>query len=180
MAIQDWAPSFTLNELYEISDAVMPALRGYLESGDPEQHEVRFGSVSTLLEVVMKLHTAFGKHSGARPGHELPDWFPELEKQVQEFRERARQVAAQSAQAIGHFAWDRWKSEAIRRGVSEQHADLGRAVIRDGYQHGWECFGDESVGESMLIEVLDSPSKAAIRWQELLETEGGRRVVANA
>ncbi len=31
MAMPDWAPSFTLNELFEISDAVMPVLRGYLE-----------------------------------------------------------------------------------------------------------------------------------------------------
>lgn len=27
MAYTDWAPVFTLNELYEISDAILPALR---------------------------------------------------------------------------------------------------------------------------------------------------------
>ena len=89
MAMPDWAPSFTLNELYEISDAVMPVLRDYLEDGDPEQHELRYGSVSTLQEIVRKLNLSFSKHIGVTPGNELPPWFPELEQQVHQFRERA-------------------------------------------------------------------------------------------
>lgn len=79
MTMPDWTPSFTLNELYEISDAVMPVLRCYLEDGDPEQHEQRYRSVSTLLEIVRKLNISFGISSGMRRGNELPEWFPQLE-----------------------------------------------------------------------------------------------------
>jgi len=97
MAMPNWAPTYTLNELYEISDAVMPVLRCYLEDGDPEQHEHQYGGVSTLLEIVRKLNISFAKSSGVRRSNELPDWFPELEQQVCQFRERAMEMARQIA-----------------------------------------------------------------------------------
>jgi len=109
MAMPDWTPSFTLNELYEISDAVMPVLRCYLEDGDPEQHEYQYGSVSTLLEIVRKLNISFAKSSGVRRGNELPDWFPQLEQQVCQFRERAIEMVHQ-AQARESYDWDYWKN----------------------------------------------------------------------
>ena len=175
----DWAPSFTLNELYEISDAVMPVLRSYLEHGDPGQHELRYGSVSTLLEIVRKLNLSFAKHSGVTPGIELPDWFPELEQQVRQFRERALQMACHGA-IPESYAWDYWKTKALAAGVAGDLAELGRAVMREHYQHGWSSYDHEvSVrsGDEMLRLVISEPDKAAARWQWLLNTDGGRHAV---
>lgn len=179
MAVLDWAPSFTLNELYEISDAVMPVLRGYLEDGDPEQHELRYGSVSTLLEIVRKLNFSFAKNSGASRGNELPDWFPELERHVRQFQERAIEMAHQ-AQVKESYTWDCWKTKALAAGVDADLADLGRAVMREHYQHGWlSNDGEVSVrsGDEMLRLAISEPDKAAARWQWLLDTDGGKHAV---
>ena len=178
----DWAPSFTLNELYEIIDAVMPVLRGYLEHGDPEQHELRYGSVSTLLEIVRKLNLSFAISSGVSRGNELPDWFPELEQQVRQFRERALEMARHGA-TTESYAWDYWKTKALAAGVTVDLAELGRAVMREHYQHGWSSYGNEvSVrsGDEMLRLALSEPDKAAARWQWLLDTDGGKHVVLAA
>ena len=178
----DWAPSFTLNELYEISDAVMPVLRDYLEDGDPEQHELRYGSVSTLLEIVRKLNLSFSKHSGVTPGNELPPWFPDLEQQVHQFRERALEMARQGAMPEC-YAWDYWETKALVAGVSAEQAELGRAVMREHYQHGWSSYDDEvSVrsGDEMLRLALSEPARSAARWQWLLDTDGGKHVAQAA
>jgi len=178
----DWAPSFTLNELYEISDAVMPVLRGYLEDGDPEQHELRYGSVSTLLEIVRKLNLSFAKSSGVSRGNELPDWFPDLEQQVRQFRARAIEMAHQ-AQMKESYAWDYWKTKALASGVAVDLAELGRAVMREHYQHGWSSYDDEvsiRSGDEMLRLALSEPYRAAARWQWLLDNDGGKHVVQAA
>ena len=182
MAIPNWAPSFTLNELYEISDAVMPVLRSYLEDGDPEQHELQYGSVTTLLEIVRKLNISFAKNSGVSQGNELPDWFPELEQHVRQFRERAI-VQSHQAQVPESYIWDCWKTKALAAGVDADLADLGRAVMREHYQHGWSSYGNEvSVrsGDEMLRLALGEPGKAAARWQRLLDTDGEKHVVQAA
>lgn len=182
MAILDWAPSFTLNELYEISDAVMPVLRGYLEDGDPEQHELQYGSVTTLLEIVRKVNISFAKTSGLSLGNELPDWFPELERHVRQFRERAIEQAHQ-AQVKERYAWDCWKTQALAAGVAADLADLGRAVMREHYQHGWLSYDNEVSVRSrdeMLHLALSEPEKAAVRWQWLLDTAGGKHAVQAA
>jgi len=178
MAMPNWAPTFTLNELYEISDAVMPVLRCYLEDGDPEQHEHQYGGVSTLLEIVRKLNVTFAIRSGAKPGSELPDWFPELEQQVRRFQERASVMARQGSIPEG-YAWDRWKTKALATGVAEELAALGRAVMRDHYQHNWLSYGNEvspRSGDAMLRLALSEPEKAATHWQWLLDTDGGKHV----
>jgi len=182
MAMPDWAPSFTLNELYEISDAVMPVLRGYLEHGDPEQHELRYGSASTLLEIVRKLNLSFAKSSGVSRGNELPDWFPDLEQQVRQFRESALEMARHGATPES-YAWDYWKTKALAAGVAGDLAELGRAVMREHYQHGWSSYDNEvSVrsGDEMLRLALNEPDRAAARWQRLLDTDGGKHVAQAA
>ncbi len=176
MTMPDWTPSFTLNELYEISDAVMPVLRCYLEDGDPEQHEQRYRSVSTLLEIVRKLNISFGKSSGMRRGNELPEWFPQLEQQVRQFRERAIEMTHQ-AQARENYAWDYWKTKALSAGVAGNLAELGRVAMREHYQHGWLSCGNEvspRSGDAMIQLALNEPDKAALRWQWLLDTKGGK------
>jgi hypothetical protein len=178
MAIPDETPSFTLIELYEINDAVMPVLRCYLEDGDPEQHEQQYRSVSTLLEIVRKLNLRFAKSSGVRRENGLPDWFPDLEQQVCQFRERAMEMARQGA-IPASYAWDYWKTKALAAGVAVDLAELGRAVMREHYQHGWSSCDDKvSVrsGDEMIKFALSDPDRAALRWQWLLDTDGGKHV----
>ena len=53
---------FTKEELYEINDAVVPLLRRYLETGDPEGHERQHGTVTNLLGITKKVAVAvFGE-----------------------------------------------------------------------------------------------------------------------
>jgi len=157
-------------------------LRGYLEDGDPEQRELRYGSASTLLEIVRKLNLSFAKKSGVSRGNELPDWFKQLEQQVCQFRERAIEMTHQ-AQMKESYAWDYWKTKALAAGVAIDLAELGRAVMREHYQHGWSSYDDEvSVhsGDEMLRLALSEPDKAAARWQRLLDTDGGKHVALAA
>ena len=182
MAYTDWAPVFTLNELYEINDAVIPLLQSYLENGDPEQHELRYGTVSSLLEIVRKLQATFAIRGGAKPGSGLPDWFPELEQQVLQFRERASEMARQVVMPE-IYAWDRWKTKALAAGVTEELATLGRAVMREHYQHGWLSYDNEvsaRSGHEMLHLALSEPDQAMARWQWLLDTDGGQHVAEAA
>lgn len=38
----------------------------------------------------------------------------------------------------GHYPWDDWEKDALAAGVSRDLAGLGRAVIREAFQHGWD------------------------------------------
>lgn len=77
----------------------------------------------------------------------------------------------------GNFTWDRWEKLALQAGLSAELADLGRSVIRDAYQHGWdedlmrEC-GWLDGGLCMIVVALAQPDKAAARWEHLMHTNG--------
>lgn len=80
-------------------------------------------------------------------------------------------------QAVGDFAWDRWEQSALAAGLAPELATLGRAVIREAYQHGWpaplqeECGWFDS-GAQMLRLAQAEPHFAKIRWAYLLESDG--------
>lgn len=77
----------------------------------------------------------------------------------------------------GEFPWDEWKARATAAGVPEDLAGLGRAVVREAYQHSWspelqtECGWDDD-GEAMIELALRDPAHASRRWSLLLETDG--------
>lgn len=79
--------------------------------------------------------------------------------------------------SVGNYPWDLWKEKAISKGVDKELADLGRALMREAYQHGWnaklqkEC-GWEDQGEAMIQLALKNPKKAEERWGALLESDG--------
>lgn len=79
----------------------------------------------------------------------------------------------------GAYPWDEWQARARAAGVVEELAVLGRAVIREAYQHDWsdelqrECGWDDD-GEAMIELALRDRSGAARRWRQLMETDGGR------
>jgi len=79
----------------------------------------------------------------------------------------------------GSYPWDHWQRLALERGLAPDLATLGRAVMREAYQHCWcerlkaECglFDD---GRAMLRRALAHPERTAARWQWLLVTDGLR------
>jgi hypothetical protein len=79
----------------------------------------------------------------------------------------------------GSYPWDGWQHWAFAHGVSMELATLGRAVIREAWQRGWdeklraEC-GWRDDGRAMLALALSDPALAAITWTKLLDTDGGR------
>jgi hypothetical protein len=191
---------FTKEELYEINDAVVPLLRRYLETGDPEGHERQHGTMTNLLGITKKVAIAVFGEGG------LPAWLVELEHQVAEFKARLRETAVATRELeptpvvggdafrvlceqaakkgiavpswnTGRFPWDYWEVRALVAGVSPELADLGRSTMREHYQHSWEDFADEVsiyAGEAMLKLALADPKAAHARWTHLLETDGER------
>jgi len=74
-------------------------------------------------------------------------------------------------------------AKALAAGVAGDLAELGRAVMREHYQHGWSSYDNEvSVrsGDEMLRLALNEPDRAAARWQRLLDTDGGKHVAQAA
>jgi len=53
------------------------------------------------------------------------------------------------------WEWDLWEANAIKRGMSKEMANLGRAVIREAGQHSWcpqlRCLCSEEVLEELLL-----------------------------
>jgi len=78
----------------------------------------------------------------------------------------------------GSYPWDEWKAKALAAGLEEELAWLGRALMREAYQHGWnkrlcrEC-GWSDEGAALLHLALSAPAKARKRWNLLLATDGG-------
>lgn len=70
---------FTVGELYEIGDAVAPALQALIASGDPEHYEAKYGSATNLLSVLRKI-------SEARSPGNPPEWIAEFESKVAALR----------------------------------------------------------------------------------------------
>lgn len=81
--------------------------------------------------------------------------------------------------APGGYPWDDWQAHALAQGVPAGLAVLGRAVIREAWQHRWEerlktLCGWKDDGRRMLRLAQRNPSLAQKRWQRLLDTDGGR------
>lgn len=81
--------------------------------------------------------------------------------------------------SCGNFPWDHWKERALAAGMRPELAVLGRAVMREAYQHAWNedlqrVCGWEDEGNAMLVAALEAPEQAAAEWQSLLDTDGGR------
>jgi hypothetical protein len=81
----------------------------------------------------------------------------------------------------GGYPWDDWQREAAAAGVAPDLASLGRAVMREAYQHDWchrlkyECGIDNpDTAAGMVTSAKDQPQLTAARWQWLLATDGLR------
>ena len=99
----------------------------------------------------------------------------ECEPRDERPRLRSEEVMDCSA---GNYPWDDWQRCAIARGVPVELAALGRAAIREAWQHEWSerlrsLCGWSDDGGRMLRLALRNPQLAEKRWSRLLETDGG-------
>ncbi len=90
----------TDGEMYEIGDAIAPALQSLIVSGDPEHYEAKYGSASNMLSVLRKIWEA------RSPGNP-PDWIAEFESKVAALREK-KSKSRTAADAVEKYK----KSEA--------------------------------------------------------------------
>ncbi len=79
----------------------------------------------------------------------------------------------------GAYPWDGWEKYAVAHGVAAELAALGRAVIREAWQHAWDerlrsLCGWRDDGRRMLRLAQRHPALAEKRWTRLLDTDGGR------
>jgi DNA primase catalytic core len=73
--------------------------------------------------------------------------------------------------------WDEWHRHALDVGVGAELAELGRQVMREAEQHGWDdelaaLCGVDDGGAAMLELALANPARAAASWQKLLDQDG--------
>jgi len=97
----------------------------------------------------------------------------------EEYRQSLAVLSEQGFCVYGQYPWDAWKRVAQGAGVLEELAVLGRAVMREAYQHCWcERFyrlcGWGDGGRCMIALALRSPETARRRWEWLMETDGQR------
>lgn len=99
--------------------------------------------------------------------------------------DEARELRAREDRLLacqpGQYPWDDWQREALAAEVPDELANLGRAVMREAYQHAWceelrdECgAGREEAFKGMIYEALEQPDWARSRWSWLLATDGLR------
>jgi len=80
---------------------------------------------------------------------------------------------------FGNYPWDAWERRALAAGVTKELAQLGRAVMREAYNHGWDerlktfC-GWNDDGAQMLADALRAPASVSRQWEILLRTDGLR------
>ena len=83
------------------------------------------------------------------------------------------------ARTFGHYPWDDWHGWALARGLDAGLAGLGRLLIREAFNHGWQPWlqslcGWKDDGAALLAFALRSPSQARWCWSRLMETDGLR------
>jgi len=83
------------------------------------------------------------------------------------------------ASTFGHYPWDDWERHALASGLDADLAGLGRLLIREAFNHGWEAWlqklcgwGDD--GRALLALALRAPKSARRQWDILMRTDGLR------
>jgi len=73
------------------------------------------------------------------------------------------------------FVWDHWKKHALKAGMSEELAELGRAVYREAIQHNWPWSLRVACMEPTLTDMLvHAPETAKQFYETMLLTDGFR------
>jgi hypothetical protein len=80
---------------------------------------------------------------------------------------------------FGHYPWDDWERFALARGLDAETAGLGRLLVREAFNHGWESWlqslcGWADDGQALLAFALRAPEKARWCFSRLMDTDGLR------
>ena len=80
---------------------------------------------------------------------------------------------------FGHYPWDDWHRYALARGLDAELAGLGRLLVREAFNHGWEAWlqslcGWSDAGQALLAFALRAPKTARRQWEILMRTDGLR------
>jgi hypothetical protein len=81
--------------------------------------------------------------------------------------------------SFGGYPWDDWERHALACGLDAELAGLGRLLVREAFNHGWEAWlrnlcgwGDD--GQALLALALRAPKSARRQWDILMRTDGLR------
>jgi len=89
-------------------------------------------------------------------------------------------IYSMASLAPRQYPWDHWERAALEHGVSEALASLGRAIMREHYNHAWDRFDEEvsmrdpRAPRRMIDQALTQPEACRARWIWLLATDGDR------
>jgi hypothetical protein len=81
--------------------------------------------------------------------------------------------------AFGNYPWDNWHRHALARGLDAELAGLGRLLVREAFNHGWESWlqslcGWSDDGQALLAFARRAPRQARRQWAILMRTDGLR------
>jgi hypothetical protein len=81
--------------------------------------------------------------------------------------------------SFGGYPWDDWERHALASGLDADLAGLGRLLIREAFNHGWESWlqshcGWSDDGRALLAFALRAPKTARRQWDILMRTDGLR------
>jgi hypothetical protein len=81
--------------------------------------------------------------------------------------------------SFGGYPWDDWERFALSRGLDAELAGLGRLLVREAFNHGWEPWlqsvcGWSDDGRALLDFALRAPRQAQRQWDILMRTDGLR------
>lgn len=81
--------------------------------------------------------------------------------------------------SFGGYPWDDWHRHALARGLDAELAGLGRLLVREAFNHGWESWlqshcGWSDDGQVLLAFALRAPKAARRQWEILMRTDGLR------
>lgn len=171
---------FTPASLWHIQQTTYETLCRYLEQYDPHDHELRFGRVSGLLDVLEQFgisHIADaggvtqsldGIRSRAYRFLELLSRAPVANPEsISAFRSTLRQARIEaSAQNLYVYSWDLWELRALASGAPPDLAEMGRGALRR--QHFCEKPIEELEPGLLLSMVVNSPHQAEAMFMRLL------------
>lgn len=81
--------------------------------------------------------------------------------------------------SFGNYPWDDWQQHALARRLDAELAGLGRLLVREAFNHGWEAWlqnlcGWRDDGQALLAFALRAPKAARRQWEILMRTDGLR------
>ena len=138
----------------------------------PEIREIIYYQSRSDLDDIVLFEDGVYRHQNDGPqGEPIADFDQANHTEVSRLRRHNTE--------FGNYAWDHWQQWAIDDGIPEDLAGLGRSLIREADQHGWDtelqakCGWTDS-GAAMIEFALQHPEQARRGWEHLLVTDGNR------